>query len=314
MKDIIKHASKLAIRMAKEFEGATAPNPTVGAVGLTEDGFVLSVEAHQKAGQPHAEINLIKSLHDKNCLNKLHTLFITLEPCCHKGRTPPCTSEILKTPVKHIIMGAADPNPRVSGKGAAQLRDKINTSWLEEFDPNLANECNELIRPYSHWIKTKRPWIVLKQAFNEEGSMIPSPGQKTFTSQSSLRLSHELRKQSDAILTASGTVLADNPLFTVRNIVDHPHKHRWLALFDRRDRIPRLWKYYAMHNGFNIMECSDVERTLQFLGNEGVHSGLIEAGPTFSEYILENGLWNERIEIFKGAEGEEDSINRSFNH
>ncbi len=313
MKEIYKQAIRHAITKAKEYEGATAPNPIVGAVGLTEDGFVLGVEAHKKAGSPHAEINLIKSLYDKNCLDKLHTLFVTLEPCCHQGRTPPCTSEILKTRAKHIIIGTTDPNPLVSGKGAKQLNEKINVTWLDELNPPLAYECKEMIRPYSHWLNTNKPWIILKQAFDTNGSMIPAPGQKTFASRSSLTFAHELRKKSDAILTGSGTVLSDNPLFTVRNIPDHPYKHRWLALFDRRNRIPKLWKYHAMHNGFYIMESSEVELALQFLGNEGAYSGLVEAGPTFTQYILENSLWNEKIEIFKGRKDEEDSIIRTFN-
>lgn len=312
MTDQIKKLAKLAIQQAKEYEGATAPNPIVGAAALTEDGFILGVEAHKKAGAPHAEVNLLQSLYENNCLDKLHTLLVTLEPCCHWGQTPPCTQEIMNTRVKHVIIGAIDPNPIVSGHGAAQLREKTKVSWLEEFDQNLANQCKEMIRPYAYWINNKKPWIILKQAFNLEGAMIPAPGKKTFTSKAALTLAHSIRRKSDAILTGSGTVLSDNPLFTVRHVNDHLHKHRWLILFDRRNRIPKQWKYNAMHNGFYIMESHDIDLALRFLGNESILTGLVEAGPTLSTYILENNLWNEKIEIFQGKEGEEDTVIQSF--
>ncbi len=312
MSDLIMQAVRLAIKTAKEYEGATAPNPIVGAVGLTEEVKILGVAGHEKAGGPHAEVNLIQHLRKIGRLEALHTLFITLEPCMHYGRTPPCVDKILQTNVKKIIIGTLDPNPKVNGRGFQALSKKVETIFLSDYEAEFAVECQQMIVPYSYWVKYRRPWVILKQAYNLEGSMIPRKNKKTFTSQDSLIFAHELRKKSDAILTGSGTILADLPEFTVRYVSDHKKKTRWLVFFDRRKRVPDPWKERAVRNGFCLKECFDFEETLAFLGRQGVHIALVEAGPILSSYVDHHKFWNEKIQIFQAPDGQTDRIVQSY--
>jgi diaminohydroxyphosphoribosylaminopyrimidine deaminase/5-amino-6-(5-phosphoribosylamino)uracil reductase len=299
MKQAIINAAKLAIVAAKSYEGITSPNPCVGAAGLTKDGELLAVAAHEKYGSTHAEVNLIKHLHTIGRLKSLHTLFITLEPCNHYGKTPSCVNAILETNVKKVIIGCLDPNPEVNGKGLQALKEKVKTETLEIYDPQLVEECRQLIVPYTYWLEHGKPWVIIKQAYNLLGSMIPNDHQKTFTSKQSLVFAHTLRKKSDAIITGGGTVLSDWPEFTVRHLPDHLEKQRWLVLLDRRKRIPEEWKKKAVQNGFRLIEDLDFIEALNFLGQQGAHLALVEAGPTLSNYILNHNLWNQRIEIYQ---------------
>lgn len=312
MLEKLRHAVELAIRSAKQHEGATAPNPIVGAVGLTEQGEIIGVAAHEQAGMPHAEKKLIYNLQEEGKLEALHTLFITLEPCTHYGKTPPCVDTILQTNVKKVIIGTLDPNPEVHAKGFQILSQKVETTLLSDYDSEFADKCKQMIAPYAYWTQHNKPWVILKQAYNLEGNMIPKFGQKTFTSPESQVLAHELRKKSDAILTGSGTILADFPQFTVRHVSDHPNKTRWMVFFDRRQRVPEPWKERVVRDGFCLMKCIDFEEALDFLGKQGVHMALVEAGPSLSSYVHHHKLWNERIQIYQAPEGQKDRIVRSY--
>jgi diaminohydroxyphosphoribosylaminopyrimidine deaminase/5-amino-6-(5-phosphoribosylamino)uracil reductase len=313
MNESILKAAQLAIAIAKDFEGATAPNPIVGAAGLTKEGNIIGIAAHEKYGSAHAEVNLIQHLYKFDKLNSLHTLFVTLEPCAHYGHTHPCVKAILETNIKKVIIGSLDPNPAVNGKGIEALTRKIQVDYLSDYDRQLAEECQKIIIPYRHWLGNRKPWVVIKQAYNSSGSMIPDKNQKTFTSQQSLIFAHNLRKKGDAIITGSGTVLADWPEFTVRYVPDHLEKKRWLVLLDRRKRIPEKWKTNARQRGFHLLEDMELVEALTFLGQRGAHRALIEAGPTLSQYVLNHNLWNERIEIFQGKNGHPDKILQTFN-
>jgi diaminohydroxyphosphoribosylaminopyrimidine deaminase/5-amino-6-(5-phosphoribosylamino)uracil reductase len=147
--------------------------------------------------------------------------------------------------------------------------------------------------------------------------MIPPPGEKTFTSPQSLKLAHELRKRADAIVTASGTILSDLPELTVRHVPDHPGKRRWLAIMDRRRQVPESWIEQRRAQGFQIVpsgDFNDFPSLLEFLGRQGVLEVLIEAGPTFSEYVLSNDLWNESFRIERSSHsGSDDKIIRKLN-
>lgn len=309
----IKTAARLAIAAAKNFEGATAPNPPVGAAGLTNDGEIIAVTAHEKHGGPHAEANLIQHLGKLGTLDFLHTLFVTLEPCNYYGNTPPCVKAILETNIKKIVVGCLDPNPKVNGKGLEALSDKILVDRLSDYDPQLAEECQKIITPYRYWLEHEKPWVIIKQAYNLLGSMIPRENQKTFTSHESLVFAHMLRKKADAIITGSGTVLTDWPEFTVRYVPDYPEKHRYLVILDRRDRTPEKWKMKAIQKGFRLIQNVELEEALTFLGEQGVHIALVEAGPTLSQYVIDHNLWNERIEIFQSKDNSPDKIIRTLN-
>ncbi len=307
-------ALTLALEAASRYRGATAPNPPVGAVALDSEGNVLAVGAHERAGLPHAEIRAIEACRAAGTLDQLHTLVVTLEPCNHTGRTGPCTEAILRTPVKRVLFGCEDPNPKVSGRGAARLY----SAGLEVTHLN-SPECRELIAPFAKWITTGIPWVTVKVALNSKGSpaeglqaMVPESGHKTFTSPESLRLAHELRRRADAILTGSGTVLADAPEFTVRNVPDHPGKRRFLAVLDRRDRIPREWLLKAEERGFQVVSGLELEPILKRLGELGAHEVLVEAGPTLTRTILDSGLWDEEIRIEVQGEGQPDRVTRRY--
>lgn len=302
---------QLAIEEASRFLGATAPNPPVGAVILDVDGNVLSVGAHVGAGSPHAEVCALKKI---SGLQKPHSLIVTLEPCNHFGKTPPCTEAILASGIRRVVIGALDPNPNVLGGGTRRLK----LVGLEVVEGVLQKECEALIRPFSHWIRTGLPWVTLKRVFNREGSMIPPKGQKTFSSPDSLQLAHELRRRADALLTGSGTVLADLPEFTVRQVPDHSisgkQKKRVLMVVDRRGRVPADWIKDREAAGFTVCIEKDVKQALQFLGEKGCLEVLVEAGPALSGFILEQGIWNQEILIRQNAiEGEPDWVEERFN-
>lgn len=297
-----------ALEQARRFEGATAPNPPVGAVAIDLSGQILSLQAHERAGQAHAEAKVIVDLRDRGLLEHVHTLFVTLEPCNHQGRTPPCTNAILGSGIRRVIYGTRDPNPQVAGQGAERLK-QAGVEVLEARG-ELSLACQKLIRPFAYWARTGRPWVVVKTAQRMSGlplqtSMIPLPGTKTFTSLTSLKLAHELRRRADAILTGSGTVLADRPEFTVRHVPDHAivasgAKKRRLVVLDRGHRVPGDWISESEARGFEVWIREDLEEALKELGKAGVLEVLVEAGPELSSFILQNSLWNEHVLITAG--------------
>ncbi len=300
-------ALEAAIAEAQKFLGSTAPNPPVGACALDAAGNILSLQAHQKAGSPHAEALVIQDLKAKGILSQAHALVVTLEPCNHQGRTPPCSEAIMSSGIKNVVIGCKDPNPLVLGGGHSKLIEAgVQSKWIRDFVEvsrarDLENDCLKLIQAFSHWSIHRRPWIIVKTAHDRTGSMIPPPGQKTFTSTSSLELAHQLRKQSDAILTGIGTVLADRPEFTVRHIPDHPGKNRWIVVLDRQGRLPEEWKIQREAQGFQVITFKDLEESLIFLGQKGVLQVLIEAGPTLTRSILSTGFWNQHVVIRQGS-------------
>lgn len=139
----------------------------------------------------------------------------------------------------------------------------------------------------------------------------PSPGAKTFTSSKSLTLAHKLRKKADAILTGSGTILTDNPLFTVRHVRDHAHKRRMIAILDRRHRIPESWMETARQNGLIPLRYTSVEQATTDLTERGAQDILVEAGPALSQAILQSGLWEMSVTIHQAKP--DDRIEQSFN-
>ena len=302
-------AMRMAINAAEQFLGATSPNPPVGAIALDRNGKVVLGAGHQKAGTAHAEAKVLELASKLGKIRDIETLVITLEPCNHDGKTPPCTKAILKHPqIKRVVIGCRDPNPNVKGRGIEQLK----SAGIEVLQGVLESECAFLIRAFAKQVRTGRPYVTLKAAFNKEGSMIPPAGQKTFTSQASLIFAHELRKRSDAIWTGSGTVLADQPEFTVRHLPDHPGKQRFLLLSDRRRRIPKSWLESAEKKGFQLHYAETFSDGLDFLGKNGVLEVLVESGPTLYDAWFDSGLWDESVIIQQGQDGEDDEIEIDF--
>jgi diaminohydroxyphosphoribosylaminopyrimidine deaminase/5-amino-6-(5-phosphoribosylamino)uracil reductase len=298
--EAIASAARAALAAAGAFAGATAPNPPVGCVALDESGNVLAVEAHQRCGGPHAEASAIADCRSRGRLERLHTLVVTLEPCNHQGRTPPCTEAILQTPAQAVWVGARDPNGGVAGGGMARLADAglevgLWGALRHDAAAGLESAAQRLIGPFSTRCQRARPWLTVKQAVAADGGMMAPGGRGTFTSKSSLTLAHRLRRRADAIITGSGCILADDPAFTVRHVPDHPGKQRVLAILDRRGRTPRAYVEAAKARGFDVIVRGDLDTLPGELAARGVLEALVEAGPTLHQAFLDRDLWDERV-------------------
>jgi len=294
-----------ALAAAGEFVGATAPNPPVGCIILDSVGNVLAIAAHPRAGAPHAEALAIALCDQAGTRHLIDTVIVTLEPCNHTGRTPPCVEAILRTPARQVWIGVADPNPQAPGGGAARpAAAGLRVGYLAELDhpeaAQLALKAHRLIAPFAKQVRTGLPWVTVKQALNREGSMLPPFGAKTFTSEASLLLAHRLRKRADAVLTGSGTVLADAPEFTVRHVADFADKRRFLTILDRRGRVPSTYLDAARARGFEVFIQTDIAAALRHLGQLGALEVLVEAGPALLQAMREGDLWDEWITIEQG--------------
>jgi len=199
-----------ALELARRGLGRTAPNPAVGAVVVGADNAVLGEGWHRAAGEPHAEIEALRAAGDAA---RGATLFVTLEPCNHHGRTPPCTEAILRAGIARVVIGAEDPNPRVAGGGAARLRE----AGVEVEMGLHGDEALALIRGFRHWLETGRPLVVAKAALTLDGFLATRSGDSRWvTGEAARQEVMRLRDESDAILVGAGTVIADDPSLTAR--------------------------------------------------------------------------------------------------
>jgi diaminohydroxyphosphoribosylaminopyrimidine deaminase/5-amino-6-(5-phosphoribosylamino)uracil reductase len=200
---------KLALQEARKGLGRTSPNPSVGAV-VVKNGAIVGKGYHKKAGLPHAEPNALQAAGTKA---KSATIYVTLEPCNHTGRTPPCTQAILTAGIKRVVIGMADPNPKVTGSGAEFLASQgitVTSGILEQ-------ECCELNRPFIKHATTGLPWVIMKGGMSMDGRIAAGKGSRTaITGPQSLRKVHRLRDRVDAILIGVETALIDDPSLTTR--------------------------------------------------------------------------------------------------
>ena len=198
-----------ALRIARNAEGRTSPNPLVGAV-IVRDGKIIAEGWHRQAGTPHAEIHALNMAGD---LARGSTLYVTLEPCSHFGRTPPCAKKIVEAGIKRVVAAMSDPNPKVSGRGFEILRQagiEVEVGLLED----SARQLNE---NFLKWVTQKLPFVTMKFACSLDGKIATSTGESQWIScEESRKFSHHLRDINDAILVGAGTVLADNPNLTTR--------------------------------------------------------------------------------------------------
>ncbi len=238
---------RTALRLAKKGYGATSPNPMVGAV-LVKGGKIIGRGWHRRAGLPHAEIEALRDAQKRGHNPKGATLYVTLEPCCTHGRTPPCTEAIIATGIKHVIVGATDPNPHHAGKGFKILQHAgIPATWWGETpsSPNIigtdglpntsgylgldgvsprqnkhqkiADECAQLNEAFNHWIVHRTPLVTVKAAMTLDGKIATANGEsKWITGEKSRAFGMKLRQGSDAILVGVNTILADDPSLTRR--------------------------------------------------------------------------------------------------
>ncbi len=229
---------KIALELAKERKGLTHPNPTVGAV-IVKDGKILGKGAHKKAGMPHAEIEAINDALNNGYNLEGSTIYITLEPCCHYGKTPPCTDAIIRHKIKNVVVATLDPNPLVAGKGLKVLQDK----GINVYTGLLEKEAKKLNEDFFIAIKKKRPFVHLKIAQTIDGKIATYTGSsKWITNEKSREYAHLLRKQSSAIMVGVSTVLKDNPSLTVRYVETERQPVR--VLIDKDLKTPRNFNIF----------------------------------------------------------------------
>ncbi len=301
-----------ALELARTGGKAVRPNPQVGAV-LAKGGRVLAEAAHRRFGGPHAEVSVLAR---KRRLPAGCTLYVTLEPCAHFGKTPPCVDLILKSKIRKVVVGAKDPNPLVSGRGLRRLR----RGGVRVLSGVLENECRQLNKAFNHWIRKKTPFVTLKVAQSLDGKIATATGQSRWiTGPRSRALGHALRAQADAVLVGVNTVLRDDPLLSVRTgktglpltkiILDSCLRTPWGArLFSKASpgrvvivttrRAPaqkrkRLAKKAQVLVVKDKNGRPDFAETAKQLGRMGILHLLIEGGGEVSASALSAGLVNE---------------------
>ena len=298
-----------AISLAERGRGRVMPNPLVGCL-LVKDGQVIAEGWHDRIGGLHAEQAAIADAETRGISPQGSTAYITLEPCNHFGRTPPCTEALLWAGVTHVVIGASDPNPTVRGGGSAVLRQ----AGMEVEEGVLADECREQMREFMHWCESKRPYVLLKAAVDPNGRIDGDQSEpaERFSSESSLEIVHQLRSESMAILVGINTVIRDNPSLTVRGPDIGPRVPPMRVVIDPSGRIPS--DCTLMRDGSAptlLIHCEDqgqlddpvhvervilsdddgeisVERILDMLGDRGIQSLMVEGGAdTWRRFLAE---------------------------
>jgi diaminohydroxyphosphoribosylaminopyrimidine deaminase/5-amino-6-(5-phosphoribosylamino)uracil reductase len=263
-----------ALEQAHRGLGRTTPNPVVGACIVTDEGVIVGDGAHERAGEPHAEVH---ALTEAGGRARGATLYCTLEPCSHTGRTGPCTERIIAAGIKRVVAAMEDPFPLVSGRGFAALR-----AHGIEVEEGLEREAAlRLNQPFLTAVREGRPFVILKAATSIDGRIAAAPGVRTqLTSAEANRRVQYLRAQVDAIAVGSNTLLVDNPLLTVRDV----YRERALTrvIFDRRRRTPSTARVFStLADGPVLVVGSpgeDLKSILRQLAREGIQSVLLEGG------------------------------------
>jgi diaminohydroxyphosphoribosylaminopyrimidine deaminase / 5-amino-6-(5-phosphoribosylamino)uracil reductase len=205
---------KLALRLARRGYGTTSPNPMVGAV-LVKGGKIIGRGWHRRAGLPHAEIEALRDAQKRGYSSHGATLYVTLEPCCTHGRTPPCTEAIIAAGIKKVVVGATDPNPKHAGKGFKILQ----RAGIKVVHGILADECANLNEAFNHWIVHRTPFVTVKAAMTLDGKIATASGEsKWITGEKARAVGMKLRQGSDALLAGINTILEDDPSLTFRPI------------------------------------------------------------------------------------------------
>ncbi|QTD42043.1 bifunctional diaminohydroxyphosphoribosylaminopyrimidine deaminase/5-amino-6-(5-phosphoribosylamino)uracil reductase RibD [Sporosarcina sp. Te-1] len=220
---------KLAVQLARTATGQTSPNPIVGAVCVA-DGQVVGTGFHVKAGTPHAEVHALRMAGE---LAYGADLYVTLEPCAHTGKTPPCTEAIIASGIRRVFIASIDPNPAVSGKGIGLLRNAgIEVTMIPSKEADFSN------RAFFHYIQNQKPYVTLKAAVTLDGRLATQHGDSKWITSEQARLDvHHLRHTHDAILVGVQTILQDNPFLTTR--LPHGGKNPIRIILDRRLRTPK---------------------------------------------------------------------------
>jgi len=275
-----------ALEQARRGLGRTTPNPIVGACIVTDEGVVVGDGAHERAGEPHAEVH---ALDEAGARARGATLYCTLEPCSHTGRTGPCTDRIIAAGIRRVVAAMEDPFPLVRGRGFAALR-----AHGIEVEEGLGHEAAlRLNQPFLTSVRDGRPFVIVKAAASLDGRIARAPGERTpLTSAAANRRVQYLRAQVDAIGVGSETVLADDPLLTVRDV----YRERPLirVIFDRRRRTPASARVFSTIKDGPVLVVGsrgeDLQSVLRHLASEGIQSLLLEGGAQIHAAAWDAGL------------------------
>ncbi len=308
---------KLAIALAKKGRGYVSPNPLVGAV-IVKNGRIISQGYHQRFGGNHAEINALKNAAEDVAGS---TLYVTLEPCCHEGKTPPCIDSIEKHKIARVVIGTIDSNPLVSCQGINFLQScgiEVKTGVLE-------NDCRKLNEIFFHFMETGLPFVTIKYAQTLDGRIATATGESQWiSSEASLKFTHQLRAAHDAILVGAGTVIKDNPELTVRLVRG---RNPLRVIVDSELKISRQAKVFQnisaaktliatiktsddpqfqnlADSGAEIITVDadekgnvDLKKLFKILAGRNVSSILIEGGAQIITSVLKNNLANRLVTI-----------------
>ena len=271
------------INLGEKALGKTYPNPNVGCL-LFYDGKIISEGYTSQAGQNHAEVNVINKINDSDILRK-STLYVTLEPCSHHGKTPPCCNAIFNKNIKRVVVGCKDPNELVNGGGIKYLNNKgvkVKVGVLE-------NECRELHKRFFTYQNKKRPYIILKWAETSDGFISPlknNTGRPFWISNKYTRqIVHKWRSQENAILVGSKTYITDNPILDSRNW-NNNNPQRFIIAGNNKIQSKR----------FDIIrhdKTLSVDNINQILFEKNIQSILVEGGKKTLETFIKSGCWDE---------------------
>lgn len=304
----------LAINEAKKGEGFTHPNPLVGAV-LVKGGEVLATGYHHRYGDLHAERDCLKNAREKGVDTKGATMYVTLEPCCHTGKQPPCTNAIIEAGIARVVIGSRDPNNLVNGKGVEQLK----AAGIEVVQDFMKEECDKLNEVFFYYITHKMPYVILKYAMTADGRTATVSGKsKWITGEKARENVHRTRASVAAVMTGIGTVKADDPLLTCRLDDGKEHHQPERIIIDTNLEIPeesalvksaktskvtviygffnphtsdrREWLF---HQGVETASFSldekhriNIKEVLEYLASIGIDSILVESGGELAASVL----------------------------
>ncbi|WP_144462605.1 bifunctional diaminohydroxyphosphoribosylaminopyrimidine deaminase/5-amino-6-(5-phosphoribosylamino)uracil reductase RibD [Siminovitchia fortis] len=303
---------KLAIQLAESVVGQTSPNPAVGCV-VVKNGQILGMGAHMKAGEPHAEVNALKQAGERA---EGADLYVTLEPCSHTGRTPPCADLIIEKKIRRVFIAGLDPNPVVAGNGVAKLQ-KAGISVEYGIYGQQAEDLNKF---YFHFIKTRKPFTTLKTAVTFDGKTAASSGDSKWITSDQARLDvHHYRHRHDAILVGINTVIQDNPHLTTR--LPQGGKNPIRIVLDTHLRIPMECNLLNDNAAPTIIVCGkhanekkrraieekgvkvkkmpsekiEIEPLLNWLGKEQILSVFVEGGSAVHSAFIDSGFFQEIV-------------------
>ncbi len=289
-----------ALELANNGLGRTAPNPPVGCV-IVQNNEIVGRGFHLKAGEPHAEVFALREAGDRA---RDATAFVTLEPCSHFGRTPPCTDALIASGVRRVVIAALDPNPQVAGRGIEKLR----AAQLEVTCGVLHDHALQQQAGFRSLVTLGRPWVVYKFAMTLDGKTATRTGHSQWVSgEQSRALVHQWRNEFDAIAVGSGTVLADNPSLTTRGIEFGRDPRR--VVFDRSGRVPHNARALGKDSilvtseqndtspdqtrDMTVLRATGIADALQSLGKLGISSVMLEGGASLAGAFLEHHCIDE---------------------